>query len=155
MTLAETGNLGLAILWIAASGAVGGLVNALLTDNGFFMPKRETTKAGTIIRPGFITTTFVGAVAAVVSFLLYGSASSSTVLGSNEPVHVQLTGAVIGGAILIGIGGARWLTNEVDKSLLKAAAVEAAEKDKKQPGQSRELLPLKPAATLTYARDKL
>lgn len=29
------------------------------------------------------------------------------------------------GAVLVGIGGARWLTNEVDKSLLKAAATKA------------------------------
>ncbi|NEQ26089.1 MAG: hypothetical protein F6K28_44995 [Microcoleus sp. SIO2G3] len=30
------------------------------------------------------------------------------------------------GAVLVGIAGARWLTNEVDKQLLRAAATEAA-----------------------------
>jgi len=30
------------------------------------------------------------------------------------------------GAILIGVGGARWLTSEVDKNLLRAAVAEAA-----------------------------
>jgi hypothetical protein len=32
----------------------------------------------------------------------------------------------IAGAVLVGIGGARWLTNEVDKKLLRTAAATAA-----------------------------
>ncbi|MDQ1262924.1 MAG: hypothetical protein QG575_2105, partial [Euryarchaeota archaeon] len=34
--------------------------------------------------------------------------------------------ASIAGAVLVGIGGARWLTNEVDKKLLRTAASTAA-----------------------------
>jgi hypothetical protein len=30
------------------------------------------------------------------------------------------------GGLLVGVGGARWLTNEVDKKLLRAAASKAA-----------------------------
>ena len=32
------------------------------------------------------------------------------------------------GALLVGVAGARWLTNEVDKNLLRAAATYAANK---------------------------
>ena len=41
-----------------------------------------------------------------------------------DPYSLSLSGFV--GAVLVGVAGARWLTNEVDKSLLKAAASQAA-----------------------------
>jgi hypothetical protein len=37
-----------------------------------------------------------------------------------------LTLSAFVGAVLVGVAGARWLTNEVDKSLLRTTAVEAA-----------------------------
>jgi uncharacterized membrane protein (DUF2068 family) len=38
----------------------------------------------------------------------------------------DLTLSAFGAAILVGVAGARWLTSEVDKSLLRAAGVEVA-----------------------------
>lgn len=39
---------------------------------------------------------------------------------------ISLAIGALASALLVGYGGARWLTNEFDKRLLKAAAAEAA-----------------------------
>ncbi len=122
----------LVIAIVVEAGAVGGVVNALLTDNGFVLPRPEQTTQGlTIVRVGVLGNVIMGAVAAAVSWGLYGPSSAFLVVGSPPagtaatPVSLNVAGMFT--ALLIGIGGARWLTNEVDKRLLKAAATEAAE----------------------------
>mgnify|MGYP006318409123 CR=1 FL=1 len=60
--------------WICASliftaGALGGVVNALITDNGFVKPKVQSG----IWCPGFIANVLVGAFAAFASWSFYGS----------------------------------------------------------------------------------
>jgi hypothetical protein len=45
------------------AGAVGGVVNALMSDNGFVLPKT----AHGIIRPGYLGNVLIGAVAAGIS----------------------------------------------------------------------------------------
>jgi hypothetical protein len=154
VTLVE-GNFWFAVIWIFGAGVVGGIANALMTDNGFLLPKSEQSKAGRIIRPGFLATAFIGGLAAGVSFLLYGSAANLVVIGGTQPANVQVTAAALGGAVILGIGGARWLTNEVDKTLLKAAAIEAAEKGQADPAKSRPIANLRPSAVLEYAKTEL
>ena len=117
---------------IFASGAVGGIVNALMTDNGFFMPRKEAQGNGSIIRPGFLVNIFVGGVAALVSWGLYGPFAAVFIIGGTNDPGIEATGLSLSsvvGALLVGIGGARWLTNEVDKKLLRAAASKAASAD--------------------------
>lgn len=55
-------------------------------------------------------------------FIIGGPAGPVTEAGA----ELGVTLASLVGAVLVGVGGARWLTNEVDKRLLKAAAAEAA-----------------------------
>ena len=114
---------------IFAFGAVGGVVNALLTDNGFILPKKEQQDNTKIIRPGFLVNIFIGGIAALVSWGLYGPFAAVFVIGGTNDPGFGSTGlslsAVVGG-LLVGVGGARWLTNEVDKKLLRAAASKAA-----------------------------
>jgi hypothetical protein len=114
---------------IFAFGAVGGVVNALLTDNGFILPKQEQQDSTKIIRPGFLVNIFIGGIAALVSWGLYGPFAAVFVIGGTNDPGFGSTGlslsAVVGG-LLVGVGGARWLTNEVDKKLLRAAASTAA-----------------------------
>ncbi|MEJ2286474.1 MAG: hypothetical protein P8X85_23095 [Desulfobacterales bacterium] len=114
---------------IFAFGAVGGVVNALLTDNGFILPKKEQQDNTKIIRPGFLVNIFIGGIAALVSWGLYGPFAAVFIIGGTNDPAVGSTGlslsSVVGG-LLVGIGGARWLTNEVDKKLLRAAASKAA-----------------------------
>lgn len=114
-------------LVVALGGAVGGLVNAYLSDNGFLLSKTEIVDGRRIIRPGALGNVFIGAVAAALSWALYGPLGDVTVVGPRDPnVVVTLSLAALAGAVLIGVGGARWLTNEVDKRLLTAAASVAA-----------------------------
>jgi hypothetical protein len=54
---------------ILAAGALGGVVNALITDNGFALPK---VRRG-IWCPGFVANLLVGAFAAFASWSFYGS----------------------------------------------------------------------------------
>ena len=114
---------------IFASGAVGGIVNALMTDNGFTLPRTEAQGKVSIIRPGFLVNVFIGGVAALVSWGLYGPFAAVFIIGGTNDPGIASTGlslSSIVGALLVGIGGARWLTNEVDKKLLRAAASLAA-----------------------------
>ena len=114
---------------VMLSGAVGGIVNALVSDNGFVRPSEETAGDVTIIRPGFAGNIILGSVAAFISWGLYGAFSNAVIWGANTGMgreEVTVSIASIAGAVLVGIGGARWLTNEVDKKLLRTAAVTAA-----------------------------
>jgi hypothetical protein len=120
-------SLMIAIGVVLLSGAVGGIINAIITDNGFVRPREETVDNVSIIRPGFSGNMLLGSVAAFVSWGLYGAYSSAVVYGvpvGGQDLSVSI--AAVAGSILIGIGGARWLTNEVDKTLLRTAAVTAA-----------------------------
>ena len=122
----------LLLLCVCGAGALGGVVNALLTDNGFILPAKVSSDAGSIVRPGFFGNVLIGAVAAGISWGLYGPLAGHIIFGSavalaknmDETMSISLASLV--GAVLVGIGGARWLTNEVDKKLLKAAATTAA-----------------------------
>jgi len=60
---------------IMLSGAVGGIINALVSDNGFVKPSEETAGEVTIIRPGFAGNILLGSVAAFISWGLYGAFS--------------------------------------------------------------------------------
>ena len=122
------------LIIICIAGAIGGFANALITDNGFALPRTERIDNGvSILRPGYLGNVIVGAISAGISWGLYGPMANIIVLGSEAAIRknpeelfgISLSSLV--GAVLIGVGGARWLTNEVDKTLLKAAASKAAE----------------------------
>lgn len=119
----------LILVVVLVAGGVGGAVNALLSDNGFVLPKAAPTNDGQIVRPGFVGNMLIGGIAAVISWGLYGPFGAYPLIGgtptaNSGPVVFTLSGLV--GAVLVGVGGARWLTNEVDKTLLRAAASQAA-----------------------------
>jgi hypothetical protein len=114
---------------ILASGAAGGIINAIMSDNGFIKPREEIVENVAIVRPGIAGNILLGAVAAFISWGLYGAYSAAVVYMAGTGTIVEemsISISAIAGALLIGIGGARWLTNEVDKTLLRTAAVTAA-----------------------------
>jgi len=121
------------LAYVAIAGAAGGVVNSLLADNGFRLPQSEPAGDTTIYRPGWIGNVVVGMVAAVVSWGLYGPLASYYVAVSGglkaaaatEPIGLTLSTLV--GAVLIGIGGARWLSSAVDEKVLRAAGAKAAD----------------------------
>ena len=115
------------IIFIA--GGFGGLANAFMSEEGFIIPKRHKG----ILCPGFLGNAFIGSMAAVVSWGLYGSGSgvelARKAVAGNSRAEVSLTIGALAGAILVGIGGAKWLSNEVDKKFLQEAASEAGERE--------------------------
>ena len=122
------------LFFIALAGGLGGGFNALISDNGFILPKSSVTRSGgKILRPGFLGNIFIGALAASISWGLYGpmagyvlmSETNPDTLNSNLASSGLTLSGLVGGA-LIGVGGAKWLTDQVDKTLLRAAASDAA-----------------------------
>ena len=109
---------------IAGAGGLGGVVNALITGNGFAFPKRE---AG-VWCPGFISNVLIGAFAAVSSWSFYGSGASIDLAHETERAVLSLKFSALAGALLVGVGGARWISNEADKLLLKEGVKVAAQK---------------------------
>ena len=112
-------------LLITFAGAIGGIVNALLTDNGFILPSRIHN----ILCPGFISNVLVGAFSAFGSWAFYGSGASVELTQVTERTQISLRFSAIAGAFLVGVAGARWITNEADKLLLKESVKEAAKKN--------------------------
>src|SRR5260370_30953499 len=112
------------VFLITSAGAVGGLLNAFMSDNGFALP----TRIKGIWCPGALWNVFVGGVSAVTSWALYGSGATID-LAATQREQISLRLGALAGALIIGIAGSKWLTNEVDKALLKQRVVEAAKRN--------------------------
>lgn len=109
---------------VAGAGAAGGCVNALLSNNGFPLPK---TASG-VFQPGVLGNLILGAFAAVITWGLYGPLKDSVLIGRQPPgeVAATLTVTALAGAALAGAGGARVVSNEIDKRFLRTAGANAA-----------------------------
>ena len=137
------------LLIVVGAGGIGGTINALISDNGFTLPKRQEG----ILRPGWLGNALVGAVSAAISWSLYGPLAGVPLIAvAGVPTAKgNLTVAAVGGAILVGVAGARWLSSEVDKSLLRAAGVEVAKKQQLD-DVAKKLSTASPAAALQAAQ---
>jgi hypothetical protein len=147
------GLLGVLFLLIIA-GIIGGGINALISDNGFMLPSPEPAGEGkAIIRPGFIGNIFIGITAAIVSWMLYGPFASACMMGCTlTQAPVTLTFAGFGGAVIIALGGARWLNAEVDKKMLLSAAIISQGSDNNQ-GAARAMEGASAAQVLQIAME--
>jgi hypothetical protein len=106
-------------------GGVGGLVSSLINDKGLSLPRTMDRGDGTaIFSPGFIGNILTGAVAASVSWLLYGPLSQIQLGAAPGPLTMLV--ATLGGAVLVGMVGSAWLANAVGQKLFQAAAYHAA-----------------------------
>jgi len=111
--------------YIAAAGAVGGLLNALLSDRGFMLP----TRVQEILCPGFLGNMFIGSIAALLSWSLYGSGVAiDLALKSGEQPPISLKLPALAGACAVGIAGARWLSSQIDERLFRESVKEAAKR---------------------------
>lgn len=110
---------------VSVAGGTGGVANALLTDNGFILP----TRVKDIWCPGFISNVLLGTFSAFASWSFYGSGAGLDISGSGQRTEISLTFSALAGAFMVGVAGARWLTNEVDKRLLSESVKVAAKKD--------------------------
>jgi hypothetical protein len=110
-------------LLITTAGAIGGVVNAFLSDNGFALPR----KLSGVWCPGAISNILVGAMAAFSSWAFYGSGAAIELAGNQTARNIiSLRFSALAGAFLVGVAGAKWITNEVDKRLLKESVKVAA-----------------------------
>ena len=112
-------------LLVAAAGAVGGLINALVTDNGFVLP----TRVHDIVCPGALSNMVIGAVSALVSWAFYGSGASIDLAQAPQRAQISLRLTALAGACLVGVAGARWITSQVDERFFRESVREAAKKD--------------------------
>lgn len=135
-------------LIVFAAGALGGVVNALMSGNAFFLPRSDGGPPKEVILPGLLATMLLGGIAAVVSWGLYGTASGVPLDGQGT-----LTAAALAGALLVGFGGARSLTDEADKRLLNKAVALAAEQSGSA-AQTKELLKASPKQALHLLRTR-
>src|SRR5215472_15863234 len=109
-----------------AAGALGGLLNAVITDNKFVMP----TAIKGVVCPGALLNVLVGGMAAITSWALYGSGAAIELASSGATPRevISLRLPALAGALVVGIAGSKWLTNEADKTLLKQSVTEVAKK---------------------------
>jgi hypothetical protein len=104
-----------AILLIVAFGMGGGFINAFLNDQGLTLPTIDRLPNGRKIwRPGFGGNVLIGGVTAIILAGLY-SPLGTVEIGTSHLPPVHLTIGSLAAALLSGIGGARLLTQEVDR----------------------------------------
>jgi hypothetical protein len=113
---------------IILAGMMGGIINALLSDSGgFTFPTKEKVDGKTIWKPGAIGNMIFGGVAAFISWGLYGPFSQLVLIPSatsDDGPYLALETVV--GALLVGVGGSRVITSEVEKKILTLTAATAA-----------------------------
>jgi hypothetical protein len=125
----EEGRKGMS-LWsvlgmVIVAGAIGGLITSIINDKGLVLPYTVDKGDGTkTLSLGFIGNILTGAVAAGVSWLLYGPISQMTIPTDGGTATTVV--ATLGSAVLIGMSGSGWLANAAGKNLLRATAVQAA-----------------------------
>jgi hypothetical protein len=106
------------------------LAALLSEDKGFVLPTRVISDAdgskSSVVRPGFLGLIIIGAIASTVSWALYGPVATavlmSTAASAASTPGTTLTFAGVGGAILVGVGGSKWISGQVDKTLLRTTA---------------------------------
>lgn len=104
-----------ALIIVLISGAMGGGLAALLgSDKGFVGPTLLQGRSGTVLRPGFVGLLIVGASAAAVNWGLNSPVSSASF---NWRMSYGIPMREVAGAVLIGLGGSKWLSNAVDLQL--------------------------------------
>jgi hypothetical protein len=108
-----------ALLVLGAAGALGGSVNGLLAQEGFVAPRLDhLPDGGRVIRPGFLGNALTGVVTAIVLAGLYTPVGQLDLAALDATYRLTVSG--FAGAILSGVGGARLLTNEVNRRFDKA-----------------------------------
>jgi hypothetical protein len=114
-------------VWIAVMilGAIGGLANATASDGGLLVPKIETVAGARILKLGFLINVFLGLIAALLAFGLYGPFSQTVAFGSSSSVSgpnasaSAVTWAQLLASFFVGWSGSGWITNEAKKRTLK------------------------------------
>ena len=140
--------------WVCASliaffGGLGGVVNALLSDNRFALPRKESG----VLCPGAITNILVGSFAAFSSWSFYGSGASIDLADKSLRTVLSLRFSALAGAFLVGVAGARWISSEVDKRLLTEGVKVALNSEKLPKVQSEQIAQGSPLQVLHNVKE--
>jgi hypothetical protein len=111
---------------IALAGLLGGVINSLLSDSGFFLPAWDEVEGRRIFKLGALGNAFLGAAAAFISWGLYGPFSHYVIIPPGPVTDLNLDVATLVGAIVAGSGGSRLITSALDKRVLAETAATAA-----------------------------
>lgn len=108
------------MIWIIAglvfiAGCIGGFVNSAVAGE-FKLPYRDNEAR--VYRPGWIGTVVIGGVAAAASWGIYGPVAQVAMLGTSAASEPVLRVAEFFGAVVLGFGGGRWFTAELDRVIL-------------------------------------
>lgn len=115
---------------IAAAGGIGGFVNALIGGAGgagrLMLP--QVIQPQGVFQLGFIGNIVLGAFGAALTWGLYGPLKDEVMMGARPAngLATNLTVTALVGAALTGVAGAKLITSEIDKNVLKKTAVTAA-----------------------------
>jgi hypothetical protein len=133
-----------AFVCVAGAGAAGGALNALATDNQCPWPLRmASVDRPPLFRPGLAVNVAIGGALSAATFWTFAGGLPATAVGRAVLQFVF--------GLLIGMLGARWITSEADKRLLRAAACKAAAAPAADPTTIREMELAPPAAVLRMA----
>ena len=136
---------------IAGAGAVGGIINALLSSSNGYSLQWPRNNGG-ILQLGALGNVLLGAFGALITWGLYGPLKDAALLGSASgsqlPANLTITAVI--GAALAGAGGARIVSNELDKQTLRITAAKAAQEPPNQQ-LAMDIATLSPAAVLADA----
>jgi len=105
------------VLLVATLGGIGGLANCLVAGE-LCLPHID--RSAKVWRPGLIGNIFVGAVAAVVVWGIYGPLASFNIISGNL-TQASLTIAQLLSSLLVGLSGGRILTTLAEKQAEKVA----------------------------------
>ena len=95
-----------------------------MSDNGFALP----TRIRGVWCPGALWNVFVGGIAALTSWALYGSGAGVDLAGTSSREGISLRLGALAGALIVGMAGSKWLISESDKNLWKQSVLDAANK---------------------------
>lgn len=104
---------------VLLAGAVGGVVHSIMPDSTLPAQRKGAVE--------IIRNIVLGAVAAWVSWGVYGPFASAAITGTSS---TELTISALAGAFLIGVGGSRWLAKEVENKLQKKIISDQMKVDK-------------------------
>ena len=137
-------------LIVLGAGGLGCAVAALLSeDKDYVLPTRAVGATGTVYRPGWVGLIVTGAVGAWLAWGLYGPVASASVSDSGD---YALTMSTICGAVLVGTGGSKWMSSQIDKRLLQQAAGTAALANSATTTQAQTIATGSPMEALGTAR---
>jgi hypothetical protein len=137
-------------LWFIALaiGGVGGALNALLSDHARLLPSVLTlTPGGTrVVRVGIVGNVLTGVAVTLCMFWAIQAAGST--LNADGSLGLMLLGSI---DLFISFVSARWVTNEVDKLVLRKAVFKAASAPAAHPDTVGQMELAPPYALYTFA----